>query len=285
MKKMIFGLATAAVLAGGLGSCKQGTSAKLSNGVDSASFAFGQQQGSYFSQFIENAKQRGGVDFDAKELLRGIEDGLADTTQFSYAQGVLIGSNLAKSAIKEFGLNKDVFYAAFSAAANNDSTALKFTSEVADSLARTFEDKARQEKLEKEHGPNKKAGEEYIEKFKKEHPEAKTTESGLVYVVKEEGKGESPTDGAEVTVNYEGKLIDGTVFDSSFERKEPATFNIGQVIPGWTEMLKLMKPGEKVTVVIPQNLAYGAQDMQKIKPFSTLVFDIDLISVKNESAK
>ncbi len=92
-----------------------------------------------------------------------------------------------------------------------------------------------------------------------------------------EGKGALPTDSSKVEVKYEGKLIDGTVFDSNYDREQPFVVDLRapRVIEGWTEILKLMPAGSKWEVTIPQELAYGAQDMGQIKPFSTLIFTIE----------
>ncbi|MDR2853741.1 MAG: FKBP-type peptidyl-prolyl cis-trans isomerase [Prevotellaceae bacterium] len=135
-----------------------------------------------------------------------------------------------------------------------------------------------------------KAEKEAGEKFLAENatnPNVKTTASGLQYEVITEGKGKIATETDSVTVHYTGKLIDGTVFDSSVERGKPATFVVTQVIKGWTEALQLMPAGSKWTLYIPQELAYGVQGSQNqmtgeysIPPFSTLVFDVEVIAVK-----
>ena len=108
-----------------------------------------------------------------------------------------------------------------------------------------------------------------------------TTESGLQYEVLEAGEGDRPAAEDTVTVHYTGSLIDGTVFDSSVERGQPAQFNVGQVIPGWTEALQLMPVGSKWRVFIPSDLAYGAQGAGggAIGPNETLVFEVELIEV------
>ncbi len=108
-----------------------------------------------------------------------------------------------------------------------------------------------------------------------------TTASGLQYQVLKHGTGTvSPKATDTVTVNYEGKLLDGTVFDSSIARGQPASFPLNQVIPGWTEGLQLMKAGDKFKFVIPANLAYGANSPSPtIPPNSTLVFEVELISI------
>lgn len=104
--------------------------------------------------------------------------------------------------------------------------------------------------------------------------------SGLQYKVITEGKGESPKATDTVTVNYKGTLIDGTEFDSSYKRGEPATFPVNGVIKGWTEALQLMKEGAKWQLFIPANLAYGERGGGPIGPNSVLIFEVELISIK-----
>lgn len=108
----------------------------------------------------------------------------------------------------------------------------------------------------------------------------KTTASGLQYKVLTMGEGEKPSATDKVKVHYEGKLIDGTVFDSSYKRNQPATFGCGQVIKGWTEALQLMPVGSKWVLYIPQELAYGTREQGQIKPFSALVFTVELLSIE-----
>jgi FKBP-type peptidyl-prolyl cis-trans isomerase FklB len=112
------------------------------------------------------------------------------------------------------------------------------------------------------------------------NPNVKTTESGIQYEIIEAGDGASPTAEDTVIAHYEGTLIDGTKFDSSYDRGEPATFPVGGVIRGWQEVLQMMKEGAKWRVVIPGNLAYGPQGAgDKIGPNETLVFDIELVAI------
>lgn len=108
----------------------------------------------------------------------------------------------------------------------------------------------------------------------------KVTASGLQYMVEKEGTGAQPTAEDEVTVHYTGRLLDGTVFDSSVSRGEPATFPLNRVIPGWTEGVQLMKEGAKYIFFIPSDLAYGAQGVPNaIPPHSVLIFEVELIKV------
>ncbi|MFV0574931.1 MAG: FKBP-type peptidyl-prolyl cis-trans isomerase [Vibrio sp.] len=129
----------------------------------------------------------------------------------------------------------------------------------------------------------KKSGEDFRAKFEKEEGVTKT-ESGILYKVEKEGDGATPKATDTVVVNYEGTLVDGTKFDSSYDRKEPATFPLNRVIPGWTEAVQLMKVGSKYKVVIPPELAYGEQDTPTIPANSTLVFEIELMSIKGDEA-
>ena len=128
---------------------------------------------------------------------------------------------------------------------------------------------------------NEKLGKEYLENNAKKEG-VKVTESGLQYLVLKEGDGKKPGPNDVVTVHYTGRLIDGTVFDSSVERGEPATFAVGQVIPGWVEGLQLMSEGAAWRLFIPSNLAYGSHGTGPIQPNSTLIFDVQLIKVESK---
>lgn len=133
-------------------------------------------------------------------------------------------------------------------------------------------------KMEAKYGPNRAEG----EKFLKENAgkdSVKVTPSGLQYKVLTVGTGAIPTATQKVKVNYEGRLIDGTVFDSSYKRKQPATFACNQVIKGWTEALTMMPVGSKWELFIPQELAYGDREAGKIPPFSMLIFTVELLEI------
>lgn len=132
---------------------------------------------------------------------------------------------------------------------------------------------------------NKKEGEAFLAENKKKQGVI-TLPSGLQYKVLTAGSGKKPTDTDMVTVQYRGTLIDGTEFDSSFKRGQPATFPVKGVIPGWTEALKLMQPGAKWQIFVPSQLAYGERGAgNQIGPNATLIFEVELISIQEKQEK
>ena len=133
--------------------------------------------------------------------------------------------------------------------------------------------------MEKVYGDNKKACEEYMAKIAKKEGIQKL-DNGVYYEVITEGKGEIPADTSRVKVNYEGKLINDIIFDSTYKRGEPTTFRCNQVIPGWTNALTHMPVGSTWKVYIPQDQAYADREAGLIKPFSCLIFKIELISIE-----
>ena len=126
---------------------------------------------------------------------------------------------------------------------------------------------------------NAQKGAKYIEEQMKADPELKKTKSGLVYKIITPGEGKQFVETDNVTVHYTGKHIDGSTFDSSVDRGEPATFPVNGVVPGFKEMLMMMRPGAKAHCIIPGNLGYGEQGNQKIGPNEVLVFDIEAIGL------
>ena len=196
----------------------------------------------------------------------------------SYAIGINIGNNL-----KHDGLELD--YNAFMQGIRDaydgknqftDQEMQEIFKEIqADLQAKQMEQQAKQKDIA---AAEIEKGAKFLAENKK-NPEVKETASGLQYMVLQEGKGEHPTATSRVTVHYTGKLIDGTVFDSSVDRGEPITFGLNQVIRGWTEGLQLMTPGSKYRFFIPYNLAYGEQGAGGAIPGgATLIFDVELIS-------
>ena len=133
--------------------------------------------------------------------------------------------------------------------------------------------------MEKKYGANRIAGEEFL-KANAKKDSVKTTPSGLQYKILTVGTGEVPTKGDKVKVNYEGHLIDGTEFDSSYKRNKPVTFPVDQVIAGWTEALCMMPVGSKWMLYVPQELAYKDREQSKIPPFSCLIFTVELLEIE-----
>ena len=172
-----------------------------------------------------------------------------------------------------------------------DSTDVLLDQASAQQVVQAYFQKKEQEKMKKKQEEAvKKAEEEFAEvktageKFLEENTTkegVEITESGLQYIVMKEGTGEKPTATSTVKVHYHGTLADGTVFDSSVDRGEPSQFGVGQVIPGWTDGLQLMSVGSKYKFFIPQDLAYGATPRPggPIKPFSPLVFEVELLEI------
>lgn len=194
--------------------------------------------------------------------------------KLSYAWGLAMGKQLQAMGVKEINSEefKDGVKVAFDGGEPKISVeeAQKIINDYLQDLEKKAEKVARAE------------GEAFLaENGKKE--EVRTTPSGLQYVVEKKGEGAQPTAEDEVTVHYTGKLLNGTVFDSSVNRGEPATFPLNRVIPGWTEGVQLMKEGAKYTFFIPSDLAYGASGVPNvIPPHSTLVFEVELIKVNKK---
>ncbi len=151
-----------------------------------------------------------------------------------------------------------------------------------DSAAQVFQKRMTERQAankERLYGANREAGKKFLEENKTK-PGVVCTASGLQYKIITQGTGEKPKASQKVTVDYEGRLIDGTVFDSSYERGEPASFKVTQVIAGWTEAMQLMPMGSKWELYIPYELGYGDQDMGKIKPYSALIFTVELKGIE-----
>lgn len=279
MKKITMLLAASA-MALGVYSCSKG-GANLKDVADSVSYAVGFGNATELTNALQGAKAQG-EKVDSALFFKGFEEGFnSDTTKLWYYVGQMQGVQAAMRFKDDSTLKKAVFMAGFKKALSLDSAARAKQADSLGAIAQAYYEKKYEADRIKQEAENKKKGAEFVANFKKEAG-VKTTASGLAYQVLKEGNGATPKATDQVQVNYVGKLIDGTVFDESKEK--PVEFQVNQVIKGWGEMLQLMKVGEKVKVVIPQELAYGAQYMgDKIQPFSTLVFEIELLKV--EAAK
>ena len=258
----------------------------LNNSSDSVSYAGGmaitngllpylQQQGvdtAYMADFIQGFK----------EMLKSGND----PKKAAYVMGMDIAKQLSMTILpnitKEFtdtpdSIVKEKLIQGFSAALESDSTL--FTQKDAEEYFRTKQQLNKEAKQEKLYGANREAGRKFLEENAKKDSVV-TLPSGLQYQVLVKGEGEVPQATDRVKVNYEGRLIDGTVFDASARHGgEPAEFTPQQVIRGWTEALTMMPVGSKWRLFIPSDLAYGDRDQGQIKPYSTLIFDVELVEI------
>jgi FKBP-type peptidyl-prolyl cis-trans isomerase FklB len=207
----------------------------------------------------------------------------ADMDKVSYAVGLIVGKDMKNQGVE---LKSEQFSKGFNDAMSGAKPAMTdeemrkemtlYTAEMA---------MKKEEQIKKTLAENKAREDAFLaENMKKEG--VQTRPSGLQYKVLKEGKGKKPTGNDTVTVNYRGTLIDGKEFDSSYKRNEPATFPVKGVIPGWTEALELMQPGAKWIIYVPSKLAYQETGIGEIiPPNSTLVFEVELVSIKAGGAK
>jgi len=200
----------------------------------------------------------------------------------SYALGVNIGHDLAKNLERLPGdskINQDVFLEGLAAELKSNETLIAADSAI--TILQKFFTTVQEKAMEEEKAKNTLEGKEYMEANGKREGVV-TTESGLQYEVITEGKGPKPTAEDIIKCHYHGTLIDGTVFDSSVERGEPAEFPLNAVIKGWTEGVQLMSVGSKYRFVIPSDLAYGEYGMGgrgPIGPNQTLIFEVELLDI------
>jgi len=271
-------------LANGLVSCNNccAKEAKLQNELDSINYAFGVVNGDQIKTYY---LQGDTTEANVKALIKGINQAVKkndETTRF-YALGLNIGSGMAAQTKQglmgdsTLEVNIELIQKALIETLNGKET--KISAEDAMEFLNATMEKLQEKKAETEFGENKLAGETFLaENAKREN--VKVTDSGLQYEVITEGKGEVPTATDKVKVHYKGTLIDGTEFDSSYGRGKPAEFGVTQVIKGWTEALQLMSVGSKWKLYIPYNLAYGAKNQGQIKPFSALIFEVELLGIE-----
>ena len=192
----------------------------------------------------------------------------------SYALGADLGSNLKQQGVE---IDYDVFMAGITdAMLDGDLVKLdqKQRRSVMASLQQSIRDKAKEEGE-----TNLLKADEFLDKNKADNSDVKETPTGLQYRVLREGDGDSPVAEDRVKVHYAGKLIDGTEFDSSYERGDPTEFGLNQVIKGWTEGLQLMKVGAKYEFFIHPNIAYGARPRPTIPANSVLIFEVELLDI------
>ena len=262
----------------------------LKNDVDTLSYAIGLAQTQGLKQYLVQ------MDVDTTYMdafIKGLREGANagdDKKKAAYYMGIQIGQQISNRMVK--GINHELF--------GEDSTktiSMKnflagfiqgvkekkglMTVEQASQVAQMKMMAIKSKHMEEEYGPLKKKGEEWMAANAKKAG-VKTLPSGVQYKVIKEGNGAMPKDTSLVTVNYEGRLIDGTVFDSSYKRGQAVDLRANQVIKGWTEALVHMPAGSVWEVYIPQELAYGEREQGQIKPYSPLVFKIELIKVSGK---
>ena len=284
MKKLIFAAAAFAAIA--FTSCQNEVKADLNDNVDSIAYYLGIAQSEGLKQYM--TMQLGVDSTQIDQFIKGMIEGATKETgadEEAYTKGIEVGKqvkdmsdNLSKEIYQDDStktINIKNFLAGLICGLKGESTM------TADSAGAVFQEMLKpiqDANMEKKYGEYKSQNAKFLDDNAKKDGVV-TLPSGLQYKVITEGTGAIPSDTATVKCQYEGKLIDGTVFDSSYERNQPFEVNMAnpRVIPGWVEALKLMPAGSKWEVYIPAELAYGAQDMGQIKPFSTLIFTIETL--------
>lgn len=212
----------------------------------------------------------------ASQPAAAVTDSSPDTQKVGYSFGYIIGKSNS-DALKNLDL--DAFVKGFKDGYSGNPGALTDDQIKATLLKyKQAQDAQEMQAFKTESDKNAKAGAAFLADNGKK-PGVVTTKSGLQYQVLKQGTGKQPAADSRVKVHYEGRLINGTVFDSSIDRGEPVTFPLNQVIAGWTEGVQLMKEGAKYRFVIPASLAYGETGASSIPPSSTLIFDVELLEV------
>ena len=288
MKKLSI-VAAMAIVAAGFTACGNGTpKASLKSDLDSMSYAIGMAQTQGLREYLVD---RLGVDTAyMAEFIKGLNEGANagdNKKKAAYYAGIQIGQQISNQMMK--GINHEVFgddstktisMKNFMAGFVSGTTGKQglMTVEQAQTIAQTKMQEIRARELEKTYGSNKKEGENFLAKNAKKDG-VKTLKSGVQYRVIKEGTGAIPADTSLVKVHYEGRLLNDSVFDSSYKRGEPITLRCNQTIKGWTDAMVHMPAGSVWEVYIPQDLAYGEREQGIIKPFSVLIFKIELLEV------
>jgi len=261
--------------------------------IDSLSYSMGMAQTQGLKDYLSKQLK---IDVNyMDDFVKGLKEGVAESSQAkaAYYAGTQIGQQILRQMMP--GLNKELFGAESTKSISLDQFMAGFISGVtgkdgkmtvdsANQVARRLMEQVKNDALMEQYGDNKKAGEDFIaaqaKLAKKKKSGVTVLPSGLIYKVLVKGNGPVAKETDKVKVKYEGRLIDGTVFDSTEKHGgEPATFSPSQVIKGWTEALTLMPVGSKWQLYIPQELAYGNRDAGQIKPFSALIFDVEVLEI------
>ena len=286
MKKLMF-VAAMAISASIFTGCGNSTpKANLKSDVDTLSYVFGMARTQGLKEYLSQT----GVDTTyMADFIKGLNEGANsgdDKKKAAYYAGIQIGQQIANQWVS--GMNRELFgedstktislknlMAGFVSGINNNGL---MTVDSAQQVAQIMMQAIKAKELEKTYGSNKEAGEKFLAANKTKEG-VKTLPSGVQYKVIKEGNGPIPADTSLVKVHYEGKTVEGKVFDSSYERGEPINLRCNQTIKGWTDAMVHMPAGSVWEVYIPQDLAYGEREQGDIKPFSALIFKIELIEV------
>ncbi|MBR4516728.1 MAG: FKBP-type peptidyl-prolyl cis-trans isomerase [Bacteroidaceae bacterium] len=260
--------------------------------VDTFSYYFGRANSNGLKMYLA---QRMGIDTTyVADFLKGFEQTTlseADKREKARLAGIEIRQQVEEQvypgASKQVNdstdiLNKTLFVKGFLDGFSGTNTNIQMDS--IQTLVKKQMEYYHKVNMEKKFGANRIEGEEFL-KANAKKDSIKTTPSGLQYKVLTQGTGEVPTKESKVKVNYEGHLINGTEFDSSYKRGKPVTFPVSGVIPGWTEALCMMPVGSKWMLYVPQELAYKDREQAKIPPFSCLIFTVELLEIEKEGSK
>ena len=266
----------------------QSPKADLKTDIDSLSYAIGMARTEGLDQYLA---QQGIDSTQMSEFLKGFNEGAAkiDKKDVAYMAGLQVGQMVSKQWVE--GFNQQIFGNDSTQSISRENLLAGFVAGVigkggamdmmkAQEYMRTQMDAIKEKATAEKYADNKAAGEKFLAENKAKEGVV-TTPSGLQYKIITKGNGAVPADSSKVKVNYKGTLIDGTEFDSSYKRNEPATFRANQVIKGWTEALTMMPVGSKWELYIPYDLAYGSRETgSQIKPFSTLIFEVELLGIE-----
>ena len=287
MKKVT--ILAAVAIAMGMASCTaQAPKANLKSEIDSLSYSIGMAQTQGLKGYLV-----GRLDVDTaymSEFIKGVNEGANKVSKkdVAYLAGLQIGQQINNQMMK--GINQELFGADSTKTISKENFLAGFiagtlekgglmTMDEATQYTQATMDAVKAKAMEEKFLDNKQAGELFLaENALKEG--VVTLPSGLQYRIIKEGNGEIPTASSRVAVNYKGTLVNGEEFDSSLDPAKPAVFGTTQVIKGWTEALLLMPVGSKWELYIPYDLAYGTRDTGKIKPFSALIFEVELLSIE-----
>ena len=288
MKKLTIVAALAIATATFTGCGHSTPKANLKTDVDTLSYAMGLAQTQGLKEYLVGRMNIDTTYMD--EFIKGLNDGANagdNKGKAAYYAGIQIGQQISNQMVT--GINQEVFggdstktisLKNFMAGFITGTTGKKGLMSVQEAgmTAQRLMSTVKAKGMEKKYGANKVAGEKFLAANKTKEG-VKTLPNGVQYKVIKEGNGPMPKDTSMVTVNYEGKTLDGKVFDSSFAKGKPVSLRANQVIKGWTEALVHMPVGSVWEVYIPQELAYAEREAGQIKPFSALIFKIELISI------